>query len=85
MTLIELLAGMLIFTLVAAIFLAFLFAGFRMGQASQGTEPEIRNELKAQPRPKPLTPAALQEDPYIRALRPPAPKGEVRIPTIEED
>jgi hypothetical protein len=86
MTLIDVLIGMLIVTALAAVFLAFLFAGFRMGQASGPQAPGPRTGIaKVQPIKAPIIPTELQEDPYIRALRPPLPKGEVRIPTIEED
>jgi hypothetical protein len=83
MTLIDLLIGMLIISTLAAVFLAFLFAGFRMGQNSSGKPPQATAPKKPMPRPRPAS-VELQEDPYIRATRAPV-DPEKRIPTIEEE
>lgn len=85
MTLIDLLIGMLIITTLAAAFLAFLFAGFHMGQQNAQWKPEeAKKALVPAKRPRPMPASAeLQEDPWLRATRTPV-DPEKRIPTIEE-
>lgn len=82
MTLINLLIAMLVFIVITVAFLAFLFAGFQMGRITQGKTPQIN--VPAPKKTHPIPPIEMQEDPYLRALRP-IPPAEVRIPTIKED
>jgi len=85
MTLIDLLIGMLIISTLAATFLAFLFAGFHMGQSTQGKPQTITALVPKKAMTRPMPPSAeLREDPWLRATRAPV-DPEKRIPTIEEE
>lgn len=80
---INLIVGLFALLGAAVIFIACIFAGFKMGRVSQGKgpEPTIRSMIK-DPEAVLYSPTEWQEDPYLRATR--TPEEPATHSTLEE-